>query len=532
MGEGAVPAAAAVDPAATEHLDEPTRAVLADPGWRRLHPVTPVLRAWKVIAVALAFLVGNNLDELARIDVPAWVLLGSLLGALLVLALVGAVFSWLSWRKMRYRLDAEAVHLESGILWRQQRRAQLDRLQAVDVVRPLLGRLFGLAELRLEVAGGAGSKVSLAYLREEEAQRVRNALLAAAAGVRLEAAGGEVRADEAPQREVAEVTPGRVVASTLLSGATIAGLLVLAGVGVAAVWTRSPAPLLGAAPALLGLLSASWQRFSRSFGFTVADSPDGLRLRHGLLEQRSQTVPPGRVQAVRISQPLLWRPKDWWRVDVNVAGYGQGGDAGEQSTVLLPVGTREELARVVAVVVPGLGTPEESPFDVVSRGLVSTGDDGGFVPAPRRARWLDPVAWRRHGFRATEHAFLARSGRVLRQLDVVPHARTQSLGAAQGPLQRRLGLASVVLHSTPGKVAPRVDHLDSATAARLLAEQAVRARAARAAAGPERWMTRPADQPPAEQPSAERPLADQPPAGEPPAGHPGEGPAGVSADRS
>ena len=468
-------------------LDAPTRAVLADPGWRRLHPVTPVLRAWKVVAAVLAVVVGQNVDNIVRLDLPGWILTLSIVGGILLLAIVGAGYSALAWRRTRYRIDAEAVHVEHGILWRQQRRAQLDRLQAVDVVRPLLGRLFGLAELRLEVAGGSGSKVSLAYLKEEEAQRVRNALLAASAGVVV--AEGE-DAPEAPQREVVEVPPTRLLLSTLRSGLTIWMVLVLVGLGVGCWFAQSLTPLFGSFAAVLGVVSTVWQRFSRGFNFTVADSPDGLRLSHGLLEQRSQTVPPGRVQALRITQPLLWRSAGWWRVEVNVAGYsGESGSASEQSTTLLPVGTVEELGLVLAIVLPDLGTGEESPLEVVRAGLTGTGTDGGFTPVPRAARWLDPVSWRRRGYRVTEHAFLSRNGRLVRGLDVVPHARTQSLGVAQGPLQRRLGLASVVLHSTPGRVKPRVDHLDPATAARLLAEQSLRSRAARAGSGPERWMT-------------------------------------------
>ncbi|MGI4893889.1 MAG: PH domain-containing protein [Janthinobacterium lividum] len=480
------PAVDVVGVEVTSHLDAPTRAVLADPGWRRLHPVTPVLRAWKTVAAVLAVLVSQGVDNVVRSHLPGWILTLGVLGGILLLAIVGAGFSALSWRRTRYRIDAEAVHVEHGILWRRQRRAQLDRLQAVDVVRPLLGRLFGLAELRLEVAGGAGSKVSLAYLREEEAQRVRNALLAAAAGVRVEV--GE-EAPEAPERGVVQVPPLRLVAATLLSGLAVSAVLVLVALLVGSWVAGSFAPLLGTLPAVLGLGSALWQRFNRGFNFTVAESPDGLRFTHGLLEQRSQTVPPGRVQALRIVQPLLWRRAGWWRVEVNVAGYAAetGSDQG-QSTTVLPVGTVAELALVLAIVLPDLGTPEESPFDVVQAGLSGKDDAGGFTCVPRRARWLDPIAWRRHGFRITEHAFLARSGRLVRMLDVVPHARTQSLGVAQGPWQRRLGLVSVVLHSTPGSVKPRVDHLEAAVAARLLTEQTLRARTARAGAGPERWM--------------------------------------------
>ena len=40
------------------------------------------------------------------------------------------------------------------------------------------------------------------------------------------------------------------------------------------------------------------KRVLGEYGFTVAESSDGLRLRHGLLDKRTQTIPPGRVQAV------------------------------------------------------------------------------------------------------------------------------------------------------------------------------------------------------------------------------------------
>ena len=65
--------------------------------------------------------------------------------------------------------------------------------------------------------------------------------------------------------------------------------------------------------------------------------------------------------------------------------------------------------------------------------------DDGFLSSPPAARWLDPFGWRRNGFRVTREALLMRRGRLRRRLDVVPHARTQSCGLVQGPLQRRSG---------------------------------------------------------------------------------------------
>jgi putative membrane protein len=433
---------------------------------------------------------------------------GSAVIALLVLAAIG--FAVLSWRMTRYRLTAEALELHHGVLSRRQRAARLDRLQAVDVVQPLVARIFGLARLNLEVAGAGDSKIELAYLTHAQAQSLRGHLLARAAGVVYETD----EAPEAPEHHVFELPLQRLIGSLLLSGAFVAAVtaaLALLALGVtllAAGEGDLGAVAAGGVPVLLGAAGVLWGRLANGFGFRVATSPDGVRLRHGLLEQRTQTVPPGRVQAVRLNQPLLWRGVDWWNVRVNVAGYGGGEQSGESETTLLPVADRSEALTVLAMVVPDLGVaPPESPVAVVDAALSGSGPASGFVTSPRSARWLDPLAWRRTGYRATDRVLLVRRGRLNRQIDVVPHARTQSLGVRQGPLERRLGLATFAVHSTPGPVSPVVPHLSSADAAVLIAEQARRAQEARRTAGPERWMDVPALTAPAAAPGVQEAAA-------------------------
>jgi putative membrane protein len=291
--------------------------------------------------------------------------------------------------------------------------------------------------------------------------------------------------DEAPEEQVYEVPAGRLVHSLLRSPALWVVALGLVGMVVAVALTRNFGILVSAAPAVLGGGGYLFQRFAGEFGFRAALSPDGIRLRHGLLETRAQTIPPGRVQAVSLTQGPLWRGPDWWRVKVNVAGYATGENT-ESQNVLLPVGPRAEALTALWLVLPDLGT--EDPLRLLGEGLTGKDADGAFTVAPRRSRWLDPVAWRRNGFAVTDRALLLRSGRVVRRLVLVPHERTQSLAVAQGPWQRRLGLATFTVHSTAGPVAPAVAHLDAGDASRLLEEQARRARTARATAGPERWM--------------------------------------------
>jgi putative membrane protein len=473
----------------------------ADGQWQRVHPLTPAVKSWQALVVVL-FLLAQDVGQGAlRGDVPGGdglpldglgvgVIAGG--GVLLVIGLALAVgFAVLSWRMTRYRLTDEALELHHGVLSRKQRAARLDRLQAVDVVQPLVARIFGLARLNLEVAGAGDSKITLAYLGHDRATSLRAHLLARAAGVTYETA----EAPQAPEHAVFELPLRRLLGSLLLSGpAAFAALLVTAlVVGLAASVATGEALGGFAAAGLPGVLAVGgmlWGRFTKGFGFRVSTGPDGIRLRHGLLEQRSQTVPPGRVQAVRLRQPLLWRPVDWWQVQVNVAGYGGAGDAGgESETTLLPVADRREALTVLGMVVPDLGvSPPEQPFAVIEAALSGAGGAAGFVTSPPAARRLDPISWRHNGYRATEQVLLIRRGRLSRELDVVPHARTQSLGVRQGPWQRRLGLASFAVHSTTGPVTPVVPHLASSEAARLLDEQAARSRAARLAAGPERWM--------------------------------------------
>lgn len=508
--------------------------------WRRVHPVTPLVRGWAVVGAAIVILGQQSLEGgprgglIALLSGEYW---WTLLAALAAVALVGWGYSVLAWRMTSFAVGEETVHLRRGILFRQQRHARLDRLQSVDIRQPLVARFFGLCELTLETAGGTDSGIAIGFLKGSDADELRAELLARAAGLKVARAGahptpGAVPAGglapvqpgtvqpgaaqpggpqdtvvptgpgqdgpdqiglpvgpalEAPQVPVLTVPIGRLIASVVRSGAMITLLVWALAVVVVMFATGEWAVLSASLPAVLGAGGYLFGRLTGEFDFRVAISPDGVRLRHGMLETRSQTIPPGRVQAVRLVQSVLWRGRDWWRVQVNVAGYG--GDSEDKNSVLLPVGTRDEALTVLSLVLPDLGVDE--PRRVLDAGL--DGDSrapSAYVTAPRRTRILDPVAWRRNGFTVTGRALLLRRGRMVKILDVVPHERTQSLGLSQGPWQRRLGVSSFQVHSTEGPVHPEVPHLDAADAAALMAQQAQRARTARAAAGPERWMER------------------------------------------
>lgn len=443
---------------------------------RRLHPITPVLRSWIVIAAGIGALwnqISNGIegrifgdtpgsDDGGGIAFPIWTLL--FVGALVVVLTYG----YLYWRFTTYGIVGNVLRIDSGVLFRRSRQVPLDRLQAVDIVRPLVARVAGVAELRLEVAGGGSSEAPLAFLSMAQAGRLRAELLARAAGI-------DAATPEAPERTIAQVPLQHLAMASVLSPAAAFLALMIVGGGVTLGLTGELAAAVPFVPVFIGAVIAAGRRFVVNYGFTVAESPDGLRIRKGLLDTRAQTVPPGRVQAVRLSEPFLWRPSKLVRVEINVAGYGGEGDREQEHTsVLLPVGPREVAYGLVHRVLPGadLASIEQSP-------------------APRSARWLRPIGWHSLSVGLDERYFVSYEGWLRRDVLVMPHAKPQSIRLTQGPLQRRLGLATVTLDSTPGPVSVRALHREARSARDLLTTETGLERAARAAAIPDRWLTAP-----------------------------------------
>lgn len=436
----------------------------------RTHPLTPLVEAVRslgvLVAVVLVFgvqSVSGLADEVGAL--PAVLAAVVLLGV--AVAVLGAGF-YLRWTRTEYYFDETGdFRLDSGVLQRQERRVTLSRLQSVDVVRPLLGRIVGLSQVRIEVAGSSGSGAVLSYLSDSQAQQLRAEIIARAAGI-------DPQAGEAPEAILAEVPTGDLVTSLLLRSETFALLVLSVLLVVTAVATEGAGGLMlivltGGLP-LLGVFG----QFSRFFGFTVADSPDGLRLRHGLASVQSQTVPPGRVQAVEIAEPLLWRRRGWVRVSLNVAGTAGEDEESQRRQVLLPVAPAPVAAGIIARVLPGV--------QVASVPL---------APAPRAARRRAPLQSPTLGVGADDLVLVTRRGFLTRRTAVIPHARTQSVRVTQGPWQRRLGLASVHVDSTPGPVEVAGLHRGAAEARAIAEEQLGRAAAARAAGPAQRWMTAP-----------------------------------------
>lgn len=532
-----------------------TNVAAQPPVWRKVHPLTPLTQMWGIL-VALAAIIYSQLDlirdlskEMAAIQSTGKilpVLLFSML-AVAALLLLLVLFAYLSWRFTAYALTDEAVLFRHGIIFKKERHMRLNRIQAVDVIAPLVPRLLGLAKLHVDSAGASGSQIDIMYLKASQAQALRAEVLSKASGQKtptgpaadaansltngtkvigigeaglvgaLPAASGE-----ASETTLYEVPTDMLVGSILRSISTwfavllIPLLLVLGLIPAIAIYLSgdadsfvaalliAPQAILGVIGGVIATIAAVMQKVNEGWNFTAAASADGIRLRHGLTTHDSQTIPPGRVHAVVLKQPLLWRGKDWWRVELTMAGYqgaseGNGNNKGKTSShVMLPVGTRTQALQALWMMEHDLGVVTDlNGAEIGTAGtnllevmMYGSGPAPGIFTASPKAHWFDWITWNRKAAVLTTTMVMIRDGRITRRVSFVPHCRMQSVALRQGPAQRALGMANVKLHLVPGVVPTTVYHLPTASAQSLWELQVSHADMAREKEPPAAWLER------------------------------------------
>lgn len=526
--------------------------VAAD-AWHRVHPVSPIINAWQVIAALVAIITYRGVSAYSSGAPSGWEILNGIAEAfhlrgvlmatvavVIAVLVVSGLYSWLQWRATAYAVDGGAVWFRSGIVFRTNRHARLDRIQSVDIHLPLLGRILGLGRLSIEVAGGAGSSFTIGFLRATELDELRAHILALAAGLEVgpagegaqpgaparpaadspgrvsgaleaEAARGAARrgaftssAPIAPENVLYEVGAGPLIGSLLLTVPMMVLLVVLVAVVAASAWAIAARGAV-AAPSLFAVVplvvasgSVLWGRFNAEFAFTAAASPDGIRIRRGLTDSRNQTIPPGRIHAIEIRQPLLWRLKGWYRVTMTQAGnsvkMGKENNGGNNEVVsarvLLPVGSRAQAELAVWMVVQDLGVPDPAAFVDSVFAPTHAGADAHFTRVPHRARLVDPLVRRRRAYALTDSLFVIRDGWLTRRCALIPLARIQSTHILQGPVERRLDVATVRADLVPGVVSHTARHVDRRGAQLLWKRLEDASRVRREAEPPERWMRR------------------------------------------
>lgn len=373
----------------------PSETPAETPREKRLHPLTLVFSTGAVARQMVFPAIVGGLSA-GQGDVGRIVSVGVAVLALPALLAAVAKF-WF----FRYRLAGADLVLRSGLLSRKHRVIPLARVQNVEVRQGALQRLFRVAELRVETAGGSGQAEAVLSvlaaaeargLRAEVAARRRAALPAAPSSETAPGAPEDGAApSEIPTRSYAPPLVKLRTTDVLLAGATaneggviaaaLAGGLQLADdlrlpwlerLGEPFGWLEravgpGSAPLLALAVALgvvflfVGWLFSIAGAVVRYHGYTLAREGGELRKRYGLLSVREGSVPLERVQALRVEESLLRRAVGLVTVKIETAGGapGEGGGRGG-AEAFVPIAHRGDLPRLVR------GIFDDLDFDRIS----------------------------------------------------------------------------------------------------------------------------------------------------------------------
>ena len=483
--------------------------------WRRVHWLTPLLQVWQALVIIVVVVLTQSLNNVImliknlRENVPGHpgILLLVIAVPLAMLALL-IIYLYFAWRATSWKITATDVQYRRGIFFKKHRKIPLDRVQSVDVYRPLAARIFGLGALRVESAGGQGSRVEIQFLANKYLDRARREVVARIAGRSLTdetshqtgtegLVGTDLFAEDdyhlaADEYEVYRVSPGRLIASVLLTSEVVWLLIMslivvicvvvlffMADLTVEGIAVGSIIPTIisiGIIP--LMILSYAWSRFNSGFNFSANITHDGIRVTSGLLALKSQTLPPGRIHAIRFLQPLLWRPFGWWQAEVTLAGHGveTSGNQKKQAAdnLLLPVGTLEQAKIILEMAIRDLGINEGAEREkLLQEAFDGTNSDSvaSFTTIAKKAQIMDPFARFRRAFAVTDTVLIYRDGWLRRKVTFAPHERAQSVTTSAGPVQRHLGVAGVRLDLVPGTATMKVKHLDAQVAAQLAKDE-------------------------------------------------------------
>ncbi|BCT92039.1 membrane protein [Lysobacter helvus] len=336
---------------------------------RRLHPwswlfvLLHQMRQFILPLIATFFFKGDR-DEL-------WPLIG--VG---ILTLTSA----LQYLTYRWQVGTDGLTIRSGWLNRQRREIPFARIHNVVVEQSMLHRVFGVAEVRLESAGGDKPEASMRVLRLDDALALERLVRHRGATQSTEAANVEATAP-APTTLLA-MDVREVLRYGLISNR---GLLLLAGAYAASMqfsprllenlfesWVRSlfgfaDAHHFGAPTYALALVSLAvvliallrmlsiGSALLQYYGFRLSEDGPRLTVERGLLARTRSSASRRRLQAWTMQEGLLHRllHRRTLKVDTAGAGTSEHGQRRQRAfRELAPIATPEKCDALIEHLLP------------------------------------------------------------------------------------------------------------------------------------------------------------------------------------
>jgi putative membrane protein len=371
-----------------------------------------------------------------------------------------------------YRLDGDTVDIKSGVVSKREREIPFERIQNVDIAQNAIQRVLGIAEVRMETAGGGESEARLRYVSRQEARRLQELISRRKRGDTTERDPG---ASDDILFELSDTELGILgVTSANVRLLGLLSALVVFGSPVAAEQVSLRLELLlflGPALALVALVLlwavSGVQAVLRYYGFRLLRHDEELRYERGLLQQYNGTIPLSKIQTLMIRENVLARSLGYGSLAIETAGYAPGQEDEVESAV--PIAKRErvfELARTIEDIGDPAFTrpPKQARRRYVGRYTIVLGLLVGLLGGTHylsesgvfsmwylaAALWVlvPPAAhlkWRNLGYHVGEDYVITRSGFWSRRTTIVPYYRVQTIANTQSIFQRRHGLATLVV---------------------------------------------------------------------------------------
>jgi putative membrane protein len=425
---------------------------------------------------------------------------------LVVIAGIALALGWqvAYYRRFEYRLTEDTFDIDSGVLSRREREIPYGRIQNVDIAQNVIQRVLGIAEVRLETAGGGESEAQLRYVSREEAERLQEAISRKKRDETDESEDESAEATAPESTPLFEITPKELAVLGVVSmDPRLLSLLALplsfAGPSVFAdllpasgspLWIVLPLALVGvlvATAAVSGVLA-----IARYYDFRLTETDDEFRYERGLLQRYSGSIPKSKVQTLSLTENVLARRLGYASLAIETAGHvATNGGGGSQSAI--PIAERDRVTDLVRRIEPiGELTFERPPkrarrryagryaialsiVVAVAYGVVSLTELSGPWWALLALAPLVPVAahlkWRHRGYHVEAGHVVTRNGFWSREIAVVPAYRIQTVASSATVFQRRWDLSTVVIDTAGSNRLsgsnPMAVDIDAETADRL-----------------------------------------------------------------
>lgn len=302
-------------------------------------------------------------------------------GALAVFIVIG---SFLEWRRFGFWLEEDRIVIRKGLLFRDEKTIYFTRIHSVNVEQPLIQRLLGVAQVKIETPGGnKKAEGVLPALSLKEANHLRVILR----GKAEEIAQNEIHIDVNEQTELSpegsdkgpsfQLDSAQLLKAAATSmnfglvAAFIAGLYSLANDFIEQILpdhffenvvedsaSLASSYLLVCVIIVIGLMFA-WLLsiilyILKYSGFAASKDGKQVSVSYGLLEKRTHLFDPKKVQAVIINEGLLRQLFGYAQIQLQVISSDK-----KEQLMLHPYLKRTDIQKVLDDFVPHLKLPSK-----------------------------------------------------------------------------------------------------------------------------------------------------------------------------